>query len=335
MADQAKERPHSPGESADPREARREAPAARHAADAGGALRLNQEAVPLPSVESDPLAEAARHFRERQAQSAGITELPSRTRTLPAGDVARDLMADDGQLPGLALPSTTSSAPVAPPPPPALADTPAPLIANDELRLPSAGESRDAMARASALAAAAPVLTTLDLPSAPSTPLAGETTIGTAKLPPLPAIDPQRRLASGPSSNLRLFAGLSVIIAAFAGSLVWIAMWRADSFSSGVEAMIDVSPEDLVQTAAGGNGGTSLASADTSGTVTATLLVRDTELMLTKLDFDPGPADGVLDDTTRDAIRRYQQVAGLPETGEPSQELLDELREVVAAIGAP
>jgi peptidoglycan hydrolase-like protein with peptidoglycan-binding domain len=40
----------------------------------------------------------------------------------------------------------------------------------------------------------------------------------------------------------------------------------------------------------------------------------------------------VLDDMTRSAIKRYQQVAGLPETGEPSKELLDELEAVAGAI---
>ena len=60
--------------------------------------------------------------------------------------------------------------------------------------------------------------------------------------------------------------------------------------------------------------------------------MRDTELLLAKLAFDPGPADGVLDETTREAIRRYQEAAGLPQTGEPSKELLEELQAVVAAI---
>jgi peptidoglycan hydrolase-like protein with peptidoglycan-binding domain len=130
-----------------------------------------------------------------------------------------------------------------------------------------------------------------------------------------------------------LFAALSIVIAAFAGSLVWVAMWRADSFSGGPEATIEISPEDTIQTSAGGNAEAMLASTDDGGTATASLLVRDTELLLTKLAFDPGPADGVLDDTTREAIRRYQEAAGLPQTGEPSKELLDELQAVVAAIG--
>jgi hypothetical protein len=152
-----------------------------------------------------------------------------------------------------------------------------------------------------------------------------------SKLPPIPAIERERRLPSGPSGNLRLFAGLSIVIAAFAGSLVWVAMWRADSFN-GTEATMEISPEKMIQTSAGGNTEATLASTDNGGTATASLLVRDTELLLAKLAFDPGPADGVLDDTTREAIRRYQEAAGLPQTGEPSKELLEELQAVVAAI---
>ena len=191
-------------------------------------------------------------------------------------------------------------------------------------------ESPDRVKRALALAAAAPILATPDAPGEAPSATAAAIDAGPAKLPPLPAIDRSRRAPAGPSGNLRLFAGLSVVILAFAGSLVWVAMWRADSFTGGTEATLEVSPEDLVQTAAGGNAAT--ASADGSGTATATLMVRDTELLLAKLAFDPGPADGVLDETTREAIRRYQEAAGLPETGEPSKELLEELQAVVAAI---
>ena len=54
--------------------------------------------------------------------------------------------------------------------------------------------------------------------------------------------------------------------------------------------------------------------------------------MLRRLDFAPGPDDAGLDQPTREAIRQYQHTAGLPETGEPSAELLDELRQVAAAL---
>jgi hypothetical protein len=425
MADQAKEKPQQPaqrdepqaaaapsasasaGTSPAPEVARRQQTAQRAASETGNLTRAIQEAVPLPSIESDPLAEAARHFRELQTKSAGVTPIPVTTRTAPTGDIARDLLKDDGQIsspalstaaaswhkPDAALPAdmladgdnagaraTRSkprivrnsepfidveakpldpqpasptvvdmdpdlSLPLAPPPitaaSAAIAETGAPKERSDDEIAGTkpddiAGAQPDEMDRALALTAQAPVLVAqppADRPAEISSSEATAPSAAASKLPPFPALERERRLPSGPSGNLRLFAALSIVIAAFAGSLVWVAMWRADSFSGGPEATIEISPEDTIQTSAGGNAEAMLASTDDGGTATASLLVRDTELLLTKLAFDPGPADGVLDDTTREAIRRYQEAAGLPQTGEPSKELLDELQAVVAAIG--
>ncbi|MEO1197707.1 MAG: lytic murein transglycosylase [Pseudomonadota bacterium] len=47
---------------------------------------------------------------------------------------------------------------------------------------------------------------------------------------------------------------------------------------------------------------------------------------LTALGFDTDGVDGVIGPNTRNAIRAYQQSRGLPETGEPSRELLSSLR---------
>jgi hypothetical protein len=419
MADQAKEKPEQPAQRSEPQvattpsasagagvspapeTARRQQAAQRGASDTGSPPRAIQDAVPLPSVESDPLAEAARRFRELEAKSAGVTPMP--LRAAQTGDVARDLLKDDGQISSLALstsatswrkpdaslpadmlgdgdnagtrptarakprvvkrsdsivdvearpieprPAATTlvdmdadlSLPLAPPAAPAaavlVAETEMPKERSDA---DSAGIKPDKMDRVMALAAQAPILVA-EPPAAPSEALPPDATApevtapeaAASKLPPFPTIEREHRLPSGPSGTLRLFAGLSVVIAAFAGSLVWVAMWRADSFNS-AEATIDISPEEMIQTSAGGNTATTLASTDNGGTATASLLVRDTELLLAKLAFDPGPADGVLDDTTREAIRRYQEAAGLPQTGEPSKELLDELQAVVAAIG--
>jgi hypothetical protein len=428
MADQAKERPQQPGQTAGrqaatagsapsategggastlPEALRRQQVAQRHASGIGSSPRMIQEAVPLSPVESDPLAEAARHFRELQAKSAGVTEMHMPARAAQTGDVARDLLKDDGQISSLALSAAASwrkpdaalpadmladgdgaagratprsrpravkkpetfidveakpldpqpasptlvdmdpdlswplaaSAATAPPSP--VAETGA---GGDRSQSAAAGDKLDEMDRALALAAQAPVMvaqppaaptepsSTDAAPTEPSSSGAATPDTTPAKLPPFPVIDRGRRLPSGPSGNLRLFAGLSIVIAAFAGSLVWVAMWRADTFSGGAEATIDISPEDMVQTSAGSNSDGTVGSADSGGTATATLLVRDTELLLAKLAFDPGPTDGVLDDTTREAIRRYQEAAGLPQTGEPSKELLEELQAVVAAI---
>ncbi|WP_374650773.1 peptidoglycan-binding domain-containing protein [Dongia sp.] len=56
--------------------------------------------------------------------------------------------------------------------------------------------------------------------------------------------------------------------------------------------------------------------------------VQEIERLLAELGFTPGPQDGVMDDATAEAIRAYQQVAGLPEDGAATPELLDELRAV-------
>ena len=56
--------------------------------------------------------------------------------------------------------------------------------------------------------------------------------------------------------------------------------------------------------------------------------------LLRRLDFAPGPDDGALDPATREAIRQFQAAAGLPATGEPSADLLEELRQVVAPLKA-
>lgn len=55
---------------------------------------------------------------------------------------------------------------------------------------------------------------------------------------------------------------------------------------------------------------------------------EELERLLAELDFATGPIDGVIDAATRNAIREYQAIAGLAETGEPSKELLADLREV-------
>jgi hypothetical protein len=77
--------------------------------------------------------------------------------------------------------------------------------------------------------------------------------------------------------------------------------------------------------------GSQTASGGAPGAATAIDLV-ELKQVLRRLDFAPGPDDGGLDQATRDAIRQYQHTAGLPETGEPSAELLDELRQVAAGL---
>jgi len=56
--------------------------------------------------------------------------------------------------------------------------------------------------------------------------------------------------------------------------------------------------------------------------------LREMEQLLAQLNFDPGVIDGEVDDRTRTAIRLYQEFAVLPVNGEPSANLLRELRQV-------
>ena len=62
--------------------------------------------------------------------------------------------------------------------------------------------------------------------------------------------------------------------------------------------------------------------------------LAELESLLRDLGFDPGPVDGVVDDDTTAAIRRYKDFAVLPGEPEPDQRLLEELRGVAAAFAA-
>lgn len=60
--------------------------------------------------------------------------------------------------------------------------------------------------------------------------------------------------------------------------------------------------------------------------------LKEIEDLLLRLQIDPGPADGVIDNRTAIAIRLYQEIAGLPVDGKTSPDLLIELREVVELL---
>jgi hypothetical protein len=60
----------------------------------------------------------------------------------------------------------------------------------------------------------------------------------------------------------------------------------------------------------------------------ASAQVQEIERLLADLSFTPGPIDGVMDEETSAAIRAFQQAAGLPEDGQPSPSLLEELKAV-------
>lgn len=62
-------------------------------------------------------------------------------------------------------------------------------------------------------------------------------------------------------------------------------------------------------------------------------LIYETERMLDRLGLQPGRIDGELDPVTVDAIKLYQQSAGLTVDGEPSRTLLEDMRAVAGDEG--
>jgi len=70
------------------------------------------------------------------------------------------------------------------------------------------------------------------------------------------------------------------------------------------------------------------APGDVAEAPSASAQVQQIEKLLTDLGFAPGPQDGVMDEATAEAIRAYQQAAGLPEDGTATPALLDELKAV-------
>lgn len=60
--------------------------------------------------------------------------------------------------------------------------------------------------------------------------------------------------------------------------------------------------------------------------------ISELQTLLGRLDLDPGPATGEMNEETVKALRLYQQFAGLPEDGKPTRALLIDLRQVVNAM---
>ena len=58
-------------------------------------------------------------------------------------------------------------------------------------------------------------------------------------------------------------------------------------------------------------------------------VVKEIQILLTRLNFDPGPADGIPGGRTVDAIREFQLAAGLEVDGQPTVELLAHMRTVM------
>lgn len=56
--------------------------------------------------------------------------------------------------------------------------------------------------------------------------------------------------------------------------------------------------------------------------------VRLVQSGLSELGYEPGPVDGIMGDQTRDAIRQFERHRRLPESGQISERLIEELRKV-------
>ena len=63
--------------------------------------------------------------------------------------------------------------------------------------------------------------------------------------------------------------------------------------------------------------------------------ISEIQRLLAKLDFRPGPPDGVLGHRTVNAIRLYQKFSGLEITGHATPELLSDLRAVADSMPEP
>ncbi|MFQ5468282.1 MAG: peptidoglycan-binding protein, partial [Kiloniellaceae bacterium] len=82
--------------------------------------------------------------------------------------------------------------------------------------------------------------------------------------------------------------------------------------------------------------GLGLAGAAWPGSARAEMTAQEAqelEQLLARLNFDPGPVDGVIDERTRAAVLLYQEFAALPPDGQATAALLEELRAVVTAFG--
>ncbi len=56
-----------------------------------------------------------------------------------------------------------------------------------------------------------------------------------------------------------------------------------------------------------------------------TEMIREVQSILTRLGFAPGPVDGQIGSRTRDAVTAFQRELGIPETGEITPDLMEEL----------
>jgi len=131
-------------------------------------------------------------------------------------------------------------------------------------------------------------------------------------------------------------------LAAFAGCSSWHQMDKTEGTVAGgasgaVAGAVVAGPVGAVVGGVGGAyTGREVAGKDDRPATTTTYsstpapgynaaMVRDVQQALNAKGYNAGPADGQFGPSTRDALRRFQQTSGLPQTGEPDGQTLSAL----------
>ena len=70
---------------------------------------------------------------------------------------------------------------------------------------------------------------------------------------------------------------------------------------------------------------TILTFALSSTTFANTFSIREVQQILQQLGFTPGPADGIMGQQTKDALKKFQQQQNIPQTGRTDQATLQQL----------
>lgn len=60
--------------------------------------------------------------------------------------------------------------------------------------------------------------------------------------------------------------------------------------------------------------------------------IQEIQMLLARMNFDPGPADGQMGQRTAEAIKLYQRFAGIDVDGVPTRDLLEEIRLVAGSM---
>jgi Putative peptidoglycan binding domain len=244
-------------------------------------------------------------------------------------------------------PSATPSAPDAERPAgavePHLEDRAEPPVLDERARAEEAHEPRlgtsDADADAEAVTESAPPA------SAPAIPAAEEKSRRWGRIsPPLMARAAERVGGEEKSRGRGAWVLVAVLVLLVGGVWLW-RQGRLEPALAPLQALVaKIMPGSASETststpAASGASAPAAATPGAGGTATATAagqpadngaMIQEIKQLLAKLDLAPGPIDATLDPATEDAIRSYQQMAGMPVDGQPSEALLQDLRAVVA-----